>query len=318
MKQLNFWQEIKDNLTKYGRLALAVVFDADHSTPGRAGFKMFVTPEGSVRGSVGGGKVEGMVIDECKELYNKSTSKNYHKEFKLLGESPESIGMICNGVQIIGFIMLDKKDEGTIAKIVEATESHAESSLIITENNFKYSNETILFTKFDYKNGVYKESVGVRNRVYVFGGGHVGLAISRVMSQLDFRVIIIDSRKDVETLKENKFADDIVINDFVKATDNVREDNYSYIVIVTPGHMQDKDVLRAVLNKKVKYIGMMGSESKVRTLFKELKAEGIDPELLKRVHSPIGINIKSETPDEIAISIAAEIISIKNADLVKK
>ena len=312
MKQINFWQEIQDNLNKYGRLALAVVYDADHSTPGRAGFKMFVTPEGNTRGSVGGGKVEGMVIDECKELYNKDSSKNYYKQYKLLGEAPESIGMICNGVQIIGFIMLKKEDVNTIERIINASNLHKKSSLKITESSFEYSDKQIRDTGFDAKTGIYTERIGVRNRVYVFGGGHVGLAISNVMSRLDLKVIVIDNRKDVETLKENKFADEIIIDDFVKATEIIIEDAYSYIVIVTPGHLQDKDVLRAVLNKNVKYIGMMGSESKVRTIYKELKAEGIDPVLLERIHSPIGLKIKSETPDEIAISIAAEIIKIKN------
>ncbi|MFA7360402.1 MAG: XdhC family protein [Candidatus Kapaibacterium sp.] len=312
MKQINFWQEIQDNLNKFGRLALAVVYDADHSTPGRAGFKMFVTPEGSPRGSVGGGKVEGMVIDECKELYNKDSSKNYYKEYKLLGEAPESIGMICNGVQIIGFLMLEKKDVNTIEKIINASNLHKESSLIVTKNSFEYSGQPVRDTGFDANKGVYTERIGGRKRVYVFGGGHVGLAISKVMSRIDFKVVVIDNRKYVETLKENKFADEIIIDDFVKATDTIIEDAYSYIVIVTPGHLQDKDVLRAVLKKNVKYIGMMGSESKVRTLYKELKVEGIDPKLLERIHSPIGLKIKSETPDEIAISIAAEIIKIKN------
>ena len=312
MKQINFWQEIKDNLDKHGSLALAVVYSADHSTPGRAGFKMFVTPGGNARGSVGGGKVEGMVIDECKELYNKSVTKNYFKEYKLLGEAPESIGMICNGVQIIGFVMLKNKDAAAIEKIIEASDIHKESCLKISEDTFEYSDQPAHVTGFDAKTCVYYERIGVRNRVYVFGGGHVGLAISKVMSQLDFKIIVIDNRKDVETLKDNKFADDIIIDDFVKSTNKIIEDDYSYVVIVTPGHLQDKDVLRAVLNKNVKYVGMMGSESKVRTLYKELKKEGIDSLLLERVHSPIGLKIKSETPDEIAISIAAEIIQIKN------
>lgn len=312
MKQINFWQELNDNLNKHGSLALAVVYDADHSTPGRAGFKMFVTPEDSARGSVGGGKVEGIVIDECKELYFKSVTKNYFKEYKLLGDASESIGMICNGVQIIGFVMLKNKDAPTIEKIIKASDIHKEGSLIISENSFEYSEQPTHLTGFDAKTGVYSERIGVRNRVYVFGGGHVGLAISKVMSQLDFKVIVVDNRKDVETLKENKYADEIIIDDFVKSTDNIIEDSYSFVVIVTPGHLQDKDVLRAVLNKNVKYIGMMGSESKVRAVYKELKAEGIDPLLIERVHSPIGLKIKSETPDEIAISIAAEIIKIKN------
>lgn len=318
MKEINFWKEIHENLLKYGNLALALVYDADHSTPGRVGFKMFVTPEGNIRGSVGGGKVEGMVIEECKGLYSKGSQNNYFKEYKLLGNAPDSIGMICNGIQVIGFVLLNHTDLPAIESIIKSLNGHLEGSLTISEKIFKYSSESVSKTGFDSRSGIYSEVVGSRNRVYIFGGGHVGLAISRIMSQLDFKVIVIDNRKDVSTLKENTFADELIVDDFVESTGVVIEDDKSYVVIVTPGHLQDKDVLRAVLTKNVKYIGMMGSESKVRTLFKELVSEGIDSGKLKRIHSPIGLKIKSETPDEIAVSIAAEIIAVKNADKVKK
>jgi len=314
MMQLNFWLEIKDNIVKYKKLALAIVFDADHSTPGRQGFKMYVTPDGNVRGSVGGGLVESMVMDECKTNLKNGINKNYFKEYKLLGEAEESIGMICNGIQIIGFLMLEEKHLNIISGIIESIKSHKESFIRITENSFNFIEESIANNSFNQKDFIYSEKVGVKNKVYIFGGGHVGLAISRVMSQLDFYVIVFDSRKDVNTLVENTFADEILIKDFIEAASDVLEDYYSYVVIVTPGHMQDKGVLKAVLNKNVKYIGMMGSESKVRTLYKELISEGINPDDLKRIHSPIGIKIKSETPEEIAISIAAEILGIKNSD----
>jgi xanthine dehydrogenase accessory factor len=313
MKQLDFWNEIKDNIVKHKKLSLAIVFDADHSTPGRQGFKMYVTPDGNVRGSVGGGLVESMVMDECKSNLKKKAFKNYFKEYKLLGKAEESIGMICNGVQIIGFLVLEKKELQIIDLIIESIKNHKDCCIEITEYTFGLDFGSIPKDSFSKEDFIYTERIGVKNKVYIFGGGHVGLAISRVMSQLDFYVIVIDSRKDVNTLVENTYADEIVIKDFVEAANDIIEDKFSYIVIVTPGHVQDKVVLKAVLNKNVKYIGMMGSASKVRTLYKELEAEGINPDQLSRVHSPIGIKIKSETPEEIAISIAAEIIGIKNA-----
>ncbi len=313
MKQLDFWNEIKDNIVKHKKLSLATVFDADHSTPGRQGFKMYVTPDGTVRGSVGGGLVESMVMAECKTNLKNEKTNNYFKEYKLLGKAEESIGMICNGVQIIGYVMLEEIHLPIISAIIESMKKHNEGYLQITENDFKYIEESIQKDSFSREEFIYSERVGVKNKVYIFGGGHVGLAISRVMSQLDFYVIVIDSRKDVNTLVENNYADEIIIKDFVEAADDVIEDKFSYIIIVTPGHVQDKGVLKAVLNKNVKYIGMMGSASKVGTLYKELVSEGINPNYLSRVHSPIGIKIKSETPEEIAISIAAEIIGIKNA-----
>ena len=313
MKQLDFWNEIKDNIVKHKKLSLATVFDSDHSTPGRQGFKMYVTPDGTVRGSVGGGLVESMVMAECKTNLKNEKTNNYFKEYKLLGKAEESIGMICNGVQIIGYVVLEEIHLPLISAIIESMKKHNEGYLQITENDFKYIEESIQKDSFSREEFIYSERVGVKNKVYIFGGGHVGLAISRVMSQLDFYVIVIDSRKDVNTLVENNYADEIIIKDFVEAADDVIEDKFSYIIIVTPGHVQDKGVLKAVLNKNVKYIGMMGSASKVGTLYKELVSEGINPNYLSRVHSPIGIKIKSETPEEIAISIAAEIIGIKNA-----
>lgn len=313
MKQLDFWNEIKENIAMHKKLSLAIVFDADHSTPGRKGFKMYVTPDGNVRGSVGGGLVESMVMDECKANLKKKAFKNYFKEYKLLGKAEESIGMICNGVQIIGFLVLEKKELFIIDEIIESIKNHKDCCIEITEDTFGIDYGSIPKDSFNKEEFIYTERIGMKNKVYIFGGGHVGLAISRVMSQLDFYVIVIDSRKDVNTLVENTFADEIVIKDFVEATNDIIEDKFSYIVIVTPGHVQDKGVLKAVLNKNVKYIGMMGSASKVGTLYKELVAEGINPNYLSRVHSPIGIKIKSETPEEIAISIAAEIIGVKNA-----
>lgn len=313
MKQLDFWKEIKKNILKHKKLALAIVFDADHSTPGRQGFKMYVTPDGTVKGSVGGGLVESMVMDECKANLKNKAFKNYFKEYKLLGKAEESIGMICNGVQIIGYLVLEKKELQIIDEIFDSIKNHKDCCIEITEATFGIDYGSIPKDSFNKEKFIYTERIGMMNKVYIFGGGHVGLAISRVMSQLDFYVIVIDSRKDVNTIIENTYADEIIIKDFVEATNDIIEDKFSYIVIVTPGHIQDKGVLKAVLHKNVKYIGMMGSASKVGTLYKELVAEGINPNYLSRVHSPIGIKIKSETPEEIAISIAAEIIGIKNA-----
>ena len=296
MKQLDFWSEIKENIVKHKHLALAIVFDADHSTPGRRGFKMFVTPDGNVRGSVGGGLVESMVMDECKSILQNGLGKNYFKEYKLLGKAEESIGMICNGVQIIGYLILEKKHITIITGIIDSINNRKEYYIQITENEFNFIEKSIPGDSFDKELFVYSERVGVKNKIYIFGGGHVGLAISRIMSQLDFYVIVIDSRKDVNTLAENTFADEIIIKDFVEAANDIIEDEFSFVVIVTPGHMQDKGVLKAVLHKNVKYIGMMGSESKVRTLYKELIDEGISPNDLSGIHSPIGLKIKSETP----------------------
>jgi xanthine dehydrogenase accessory factor len=135
------------------------------------------------------------------------------------------------------------------------------------------------------------------------------------MKSLGFHVIVFDHRQDVYTLEQNKFADEIIICRYEEIGNKIIESDRSYLIIVTPLHAGDKDTLKSVINKNVKYIGMMGSKRKIKTIFDALTEEGIDKELLKKVHTPIGLEIEAETPEEIAISIAAEIIKLKNQKL---
>jgi xanthine dehydrogenase accessory factor len=132
------------------------------------------------------------------------------------------------------------------------------------------------------------------------------------MKPLGFHVIVFDHRQDVYTIEQNKFADEIIICKYEEIGNKIIESERSFIIIVTPMHAGDKDTLKSVINKNVKYIGMMGSQRKIKSIFEALTGEGVDKELLKKVHTPIGIEIEAETPEEIAISIAAEIIKLKN------
>ena len=132
------------------------------------------------------------------------------------------------------------------------------------------------------------------------------------MKSLGFYVVVFDHREDVFTIEQNSFADEIVITKYEDIGNRIIESERSYIIIVTPMHSGDKDTLKSVINKNVKYIGMMGSKRKIKTIFDALLLDGISNELFKKVHTPIGIEIEAETPEEIAISIAAEIIKAKN------
>ncbi|MCF6243116.1 MAG: XdhC family protein [Bacteroidales bacterium] len=132
------------------------------------------------------------------------------------------------------------------------------------------------------------------------------------MHFLDFYVHIIDERKDLNTLKQNKFAHKIHNTEYDKIATLIPEGNNIYAVIMTHKHIDDKNVLKNLIRKKIKYLGLMGSKTKVKTIFEQLRNEHFSDKELEKVHSPIGIDIKSETPEEIAVSIAAEIIKVKN------
>ncbi len=148
--------------------------------------------------------------------------------------------------------------------------------------------------------------------IHIIGGGHVGLALSELMSYLGFYIKLYDNRPDLNTIADNTFVNEKIIVDYNKIGEIINGNPDEYVAIMTVGYRDDKIVFSKLMDKTFFYIGMIGSEAKIKTLFTEYKEEGIDPERWKHVFIPIGLNIFSKTAKEIAVSIAAEIIRKKN------
>ena len=146
------------------------------------------------------------------------------------------------------------------------------------------------------------------------GGGHCALALSELMSRLDFHIRIFDDRPELNTLDKNEFADEVtIIESYEKIDDYIVSCGDAYVVVMTLGYDLDAVVIRQLIDRDFKYFGVLGSKAKMATLMKQLRSEGIEEQRLSRIRTPIGLPINSRTPDEIAISIAAEIIAVKNA-----
>lgn len=146
----------------------------------------------------------------------------------------------------------------------------------------------------------------------IVGGGHVSYAIYKVASILDFDIVIFEDRE--EFLNEERFplATKLVLGPIMENLKEYNIDENTYIVIASRGHKYDQDSLEAVVGSKARYIGAMGSKKKVITMMENLKEKGISEEVLNKVYSPIGLKLSSGTPEEIAVSIIAEILMIKN------
>ncbi len=317
MNDFKLWKFIAGSLAQKKKTAIAIVTDSSDSSPGRQGFKMAYTEDGQQFGTVGGGMLEIKMIKIIKEGF----ANNKRSVVNILHHDPnsgaEKSGLICGGVQTIVTYFLDNSDKDLADKILESFENARESILSVSQNGIQflpksYWNERISFRIKNINDYEYRELYGLTDTVYIIGGGHVGLAVAKVMSMLDFYVVTIDNRPEVFTMEQNVYSDKKIICNFKDAGKHVREGMLSYVVIVTPMHKSDKEALSSVINKNVKYIGMMGSKRKIETVFSNLVGEGISPALLKKVHTPIGLEIEAKTPEEIAISIAAEIISVKN------
>jgi xanthine dehydrogenase accessory factor len=158
---------------------------------------------------------------------------------------------------------------------------------------------------------VFIEPVLPRALLYIFGGGHVSVNLYRVAQNAGFDVIVVDDREAYANRQRFPEAQQVIAEDFDQAMAKLSPPKSAYIVIVTRGHRDDMRVLRWAVQTKARYVGMIGSKRKTIAIFSELEREGLSAVLFDRVHAPIGLDIGAITPEEIAVSITAELIAVR-------
>ena len=164
---------------------------------------------------------------------------------------------------------------------------------------------------------VFIEPIEAAPAVYIFGAGHVGFYLARLIQEAGFGVHVIDDRAAFANAERFPTAASIVVDDIPQWLARTPIPPTAYVVIVTRGHRNDLDVLREIAPRDLRYIGLIGSRAKVARLYDAVVAEGrIAPEQLERIHAPIGLDIGAVTPQEIAVSIAAELIAVRRGKAV--
>jgi xanthine dehydrogenase accessory factor len=158
---------------------------------------------------------------------------------------------------------------------------------------------------------VYIEPIVPKPEVLIFGGGHISLYLAKISAMVGFQVTVIDDRAEFANRERFPEAEDVIAEDFPKAQGKLRVHRSSYIVIVTRGHASDQEVLEWAVGTEARYIGMIGSRRKIQTVYENLRKKDIPSEKLARVHAPIGLDIGALTPEEIAVSIIAEMIQVR-------
>ncbi len=314
MKDKNVWQFICDCLQNNQSVALLIVVESDGSTPGRVGFKMAVAKEGVLLGTIGGGVIEHRFVNKAQtKLKNHDFFAQCQRQIHNQATTTDRSGMICGGMQtVVLYPCQPNKDLITIKRLLQAFENQEQGILQISPFGLSFTahqkNTANYQFKFQAENEwQYGENVGgLINTAYIIGGGHVGLALSSILAMLDFYIVVLDERAEINTFQNNTDANEKRITAFHKIEQHIPDGEQNYVFIMTPNHRADEIVLLG-------YLGMMGSSSKVNDIIQHLQKEGISSEQLQCLHAPIGLPIKSHTPAEIAISIAAEIISIKNS-----
>jgi xanthine dehydrogenase accessory factor len=159
---------------------------------------------------------------------------------------------------------------------------------------------------------VFIEPIEASPAVYIFGAGHVGYYLARMAHEAGFGVHVIDDRAAFANTERFPFAASVVVDDIAGWLERTQLPSTAYAVIVTRGHRNDLDVLRAIAPRHLRYIGLIGSRAKVARLYDQLLSETeVDPALLERIHAPIGLDLGAVTPQEIAVSITAELIAVR-------
>jgi xanthine dehydrogenase accessory factor len=226
--------------------------------------------------------------------------------------------MICGGVAAAALCPLTPRDLPAVNRAAQSVASGEKVRLVIAPDRLACEPAVAegpahVFCETETGAWRYDERLGAGDTVYVAGGGHVALALSRVLAALDFRVWVFDDRPDVGTVKANRYADGISIIPFEEFGSHVEDGDESYVLIMTPSHRADERVLRQLVGRPLRYLGMMASRTKAAELLEHLRREGVAEEHLQRVRTPVGIPIQSHTAEEIAISIAAELILVRNS-----
>lgn len=343
-KELALWQFLAKCLKAQQKVALLVVAESIGSSPGRAGFKMVVDAEGALCGSIGGGIMEIKLVELAKArlaqgIADPLLKRQVHR--KTAGQ--DQSGMICSGEQSIIFIQPGLEDLSTVRTLIRCLKQDKPAILQITDQGFRVlqnqknkqafrfegqSNQafmlpvplnsdsaTALPSKRQHgQTFLFEENLGFKNRLYLIGGGHCALALSELMSKLDFYTTLFDDRVELNTFAKNRFVHQKRrIDTYENIGEWIPSGNDVYVVVMTVGYRTDEVVIRQLLHKNLRYLGVLGSSAKMKTLLDQLRGEGVPQAQLARIHTPIGLKINSRTPEEIAVSIAGEVIRVKNA-----
>jgi xanthine dehydrogenase accessory factor len=292
MNKISFWEFVHENLQADGPMMLLVVVESGGSSPGKPGFKMAVTVDGRIHGTIGGGIMEKELVDKAVKFLARGMGRP--QLLKLLhheGGVGKRSGMICSGWQQLAMLPLDGNDCDAVGSLIFALKRNRPGRLKFSPGGMEFQPRrkpaaAIAFASKSVEEWLYQEEAGQRPTVTIIGGGHVGLALSRVMADLNFHIVVLDDRTRVATMAANTYAQEKQVISYRSIGKHVSDGNQSYVVIMTFGHQADELVLAQLVGKKLRYLGLMGS--------------------------PAGLPINSHTPEEIAISIAAEIIQVKN------
>lgn len=337
-------QAILNSQNTQVKAVLATIIQTEGSTPRGLGTQMLVLETGQVIGTIGGGTAEKLISKRALGLVLSTADSEFKAEIHRLTINPETITdrlSVC-GASID--VLLEPVQEKRFWKSAQDLQMNGKSVVMVTSLFSPYTKSILdsdgnvllglpqtglmlsakkLQEIHSYKQaqviGLRKESswlvepVLETERLLILGAGHVAREVSFYAQSLDFQVTVIDDRATYALPEFFTGAYSVICSDFASGIQNYQPSTDTYVVIATWSHQTDAECLKDILNFTTKYVGMLGSTKKITSIVKYLQEKGYTSENLARLRAPIGLDINAQTPSEIAISILAEIISVKRS-----
>lgn len=349
-EQRDFYASLKSSLETTPRVAVATIVRTRGSSPREVGARMLIRPDGATDGTVGGGCGEAEVWRVALEVLEDEQPRMVVVDLTndiAMGSDGVCGGLIDIFVEPwqanvgnVAAAVLDavgnrrsaatativSKSRGMRAALGEKLlfvdgrvaeggfDSQALQARVLEDLPEVFAAGESVVRTYTFETGqvgVFFDLAVPQPTLVIVGAGHVALPIAKVGRLLDFEVVVIDDRASFANAQRFPDADRIIVDDFGRALDGLEITPSTYVVLVTRAHTYDVHALRKIVRSSAGYIGMIGSRRRVYAVFKLLRDEGVAVDDLLRVHAPIGLDIKTETPGEIAISIGAELLKAR-------
>lgn len=320
MTVLAFWRAVAERLAAGEPVFVALVVANTRGSPGTLGARALVDFRGDMQGTIGGGIMESNVLAQAREalvqtVYPPHIQRLVHRR---TGEADAS-GLICAGEQTNLYAVLEPdRDAASIARFVAALEHQDDgaATLFIDADGLRVSEagpdfgQPPLRRVNDAAGWHYAEENISRRRLAIVGGGHCGQALARLGTGIGYRTQVFDTRADV--MASGDWAPDvgcIALDDYAELTTGLKHADLTRVVVMTTAVTHDIEALAALARRDCLWLGVMGSRNKIRAIHRALRERGIDRAALARVHGPIGLAMKSDTPAEIAVSIMGQMLA---------
>ena len=330
----NYWTQVAAALEDGRRVMLAVVAESSVHSPGTAGAKMFVAEDGERFGTIGGGVMELRVLERAKELLDAADVGPWAERAEMVhrkslddedvtDQAAERSGMICAGKQTNLYALLcPEEDLDSVESILEALEDGAGWWQVDSSGRFGYGEgdsekdfqhqRTLARTDDGWR---FTESLLERRRLAILGGGHCGQALAKLMSGVGWHVSVWETRSKV--LSEADLSDVAArfqVQDFRNAGSAIDFPELTPVIVMTTDVPNDVRALLGVLkdDRGFPFIGAMGSAAKLDEIRRRLAELGVSDEAIAKISAPVGLEIDSHTPPEIAVSVAAQLLRLRS------